>query len=152
MELMQPKTDDPAQQQSNIVLKVLPIMIGWFALNVPAALSVYWVVNNIVTTATSLFIRSTLKVEPVKAGGASSATMEPPPTIFTPPREKPSGFASPAPSPVSSDSVTPLTVIDAETLDEEDDDDEEDGSTAIGSGSSAPKKKRGKKGKKKKRN
>ena len=147
MELMQPKSDDPAQQQSNVVLKVLPIMIGWFALNVPAALSVYWVVNNIVTTATSVFIRSNLKVEPVKTGGGT-ATMEPPVTIFAPPREKPAGFASPAPAPISSDSVTPLTAIDAEVLD--DDDDDEDDDVADTPAPSKPKKKRGKKGKKRK--
>jgi YidC/Oxa1 family membrane protein insertase len=152
MELMQPKTDDPAQQQSNVVLKVLPIMIGWFALNVPAALSVYWVVNNIVTTGTSLFIRSTLKVEPAKtAGSAGAATMEPPATIFAPPREKPSGFGAPSSAPVPSDSVKPLTVIDAEVSDDDgDDNDDDDESTALSS-SSASKKKRGKKGKKKKR-
>ena len=149
MELMQPKSDDPAQQQSNVILKVLPIMIGWFALNVPAALSVYWVVNNIVTTATSVFIRSNLKVEPVKAGGggASSATMEPPATIFAPPREKPAGFGAPAPAPISSDSVTPLTAIDAEVLDDDDDDDFDDTPPPI---QPKPKKKRGKKGKKRK--
>jgi len=148
MELMQPKTDDPAQQQSNIILKVLPIMIGWFALNVPAALSVYWVVNNIVTTGTSLFIRNNLKVETVSPGGSSgSATMEPPATIFSPPREKPSGFASPTPSPVSRDAVKPLTPIDAEVL--EDDDSEDSGNSASEPSSGTTKKKRGKKGKKK---
>lgn len=148
MELMQPKSDDPAQQQSNVILKVLPIMIGWFALNVPAALSVYWVVNNIVTTATSVFIRNNLKVEPVKTGGsAGSATMEPPATIFAPPREKPAGFAAPAPAPISSDSVTPLTAIDAEVLD---DDDEDEDDVADTPSPSKPKKKRGKKGKKRK--
>lgn len=149
MELMQPKSDDPAQQQSNVILKVLPVMIGWFALNVPAALSVYWVVNNIVTTATSVFIRSNLKVEPVKAsGGTSSAAMEPPATIFAPAREKPAGFGTPAPSPISSDSVTPLTAIDAEVLDEFDDDDDVDDTPPPVQ--PKPKKKRGKKGKKRK--
>ena len=147
MELMQPKTDDPAQQQSNVILKILPIMIGWFALNVPAALSVYWVVNNIVTTSTSVFIRNNLKVEPVMAGsGTGSATMEPPATIFAPPREKPSGFGSPASPSVSSDGVKPLTAIDAEVL--KDDEDSDD--SAPESSSVTPKKKRGKKGKKKK--
>lgn len=145
---MQPKTDDPAQQQSNVILKVLPVMIGWFALNVPAALSVYWVVNNIVTTATSVFIRSTLKVEPVKTSAGGAATMEPPPTIFAPTREKPSGFGAPSSAPVSSNSVKPITAIDAEVL--EDDDDDEDGPEEAAPTSEAPKKKRGKRGKKRK--
>merc|ERR1712154_425744 len=65
MNLMQPK--DPAQQQNNIILKILPVMIGWFALNVPAALTVYWVVNNLVTTATTLAIRNSMDMTPVTA-------------------------------------------------------------------------------------
>jgi hypothetical protein len=32
------------------ILKFLPLMIGWFALNVPAGLGVYWVVNNGLST------------------------------------------------------------------------------------------------------
>jgi 60Kd inner membrane protein len=120
MELMQPKTQDPAQQQTNVILKVLPIMIGWFALNVPAALSVYWVVNNIVTTATSVIIRNTMKVEPIKTGGgAAAAAVKPPPTIFAPPPQKPAGFgatsASSAPK-IPRDAVKPLTAIDAEVV------------------------------------
>jgi 60Kd inner membrane protein len=120
MELMQPKTQDPAQQQTNVILKVLPIMIGWFALNVPAALSVYWVVNNIVTTATSLIIRNTMKVEPIKTGGggAAAAAAKPPPTIFAPPPQKPAGFgATSAASPkIPRDAVKPITAIDAEIM------------------------------------
>eukprot|EP00429_Kryptoperidinium_foliaceum_P068025 CAMPEP_0176064096 /NCGR_PEP_ID=MMETSP0120_2-20121206/31968_1 /TAXON_ID=160619 /ORGANISM="Kryptoperidinium foliaceum, Strain CCMP 1326" /LENGTH=392 /DNA_ID=CAMNT_0017397669 /DNA_START=223 /DNA_END=1401 /DNA_ORIENTATION=- len=149
MELMQPK-DGPAQ--GNAVLKVLPLMIGWFSLNVPAALCVYWVTNNIITTATSVLIRNSMKVETVSAGG--SATASPPSTneIFAPPplREKPAGFSSPAPSP-SSDGVSPITsnnVIDAEI----DDGDDEGGDDSTGEGMGEQQKKsRGKKKKKKRR-
>ncbi|KAL3917158.1 MAG: hypothetical protein SGPRY_006514, partial [Prymnesium sp.] len=49
-----PKTDDPAQQQSQAILKFLPLMIGWFSLNVPSGLGLYWLVNNVVTTATTV--------------------------------------------------------------------------------------------------
>lgn len=117
MELMQPKSDDPAQQQSNVILKILPLMIGWFSLSVPAALSIYWVTNNIVTTATSLVIRNSMQVAPPKTGGAGAATLEST-SVFTPPsRPKPVGFASTTPSSVD---VTPIT--DAEIIDVEDDD------------------------------
>lgn len=148
MELMQPKSDDPAQQQSNVILKLLPLMIGWFSLSVPSALSVYWVVNNIVTTATSVLVRSTMKVEPAKTG-ASDATgaasmSAPAQSIFSPPRERPAGFGDRSPS-VSQDGVKPITAMDAEIVEEEDDDD--DGETAMGTDK---KKKRGKGGKKKK--
>ena len=121
MELMQPKSDDPAQQQSNAILKFLPLMIGWFSLNVPAALCIYWVTNNIVTTATSVLIRNSMKTEPMTAsGGAAAATVAPPSDVFAPSvlGEKPAGFASSEPySPPSDDGVTPITgVVDAEVV------------------------------------
>ncbi|KAL7569257.1 hypothetical protein ACA910_016809 [Epithemia clementina (nom. ined.)] len=126
MELMQPK-GDAAQQQNNIVLKILPVLIGWFALNVPAALSVYWFVNNIVTTTISVAVRSSLKFEPVSVGGSATAVKtEPTPTIFAPPREKPAGFGqTPTVSPAQKDAVKPITVIDA-VVEEDDDEEDED--------------------------
>lgn len=121
MELMSPKSDDPAQQQSNIILKFLPLMIGWFSLNVPSALTVYWLTNNIITTGTSLFVRSQVKTpEPVGVGGSSTTVVEPPTQtepIFAPIREKPSGFGD-APISEPSDTIKPLTV-DAEIVDAE---------------------------------
>jgi YidC/Oxa1 family membrane protein insertase len=140
MELMQPKSVDPAQQQTNAILKVLPIMIGWFSLSVPSALSVYWVTNNIVTTASTLWIRSTMPVpEPNVGGGSSggSATMSPPvQSIFTPMREKPAGFGEQqrASVSVSSDGVKPITAMDAEIVnDVVDEDDDDDGEPTRGS-------------------
>ena len=72
--------------------------------------------------------------------------MEPPASIFAPPREKPIGFCSPAPSPISSDSVTPLTAIDAEVL--SDDGKDDNGDDEVAKAVSKPKKKQRKKGKK----
>jgi YidC/Oxa1 family membrane protein insertase len=112
MQLMQPKTDDPAQQQSNLILKLLPLMIGWFSLNVPAALCIYWVTNNIITTATSLIIKNTMQVQPISAGGGSAAASSraaEPPTIFAPPREKPAGFGT-------TSSAASAKAIDAEVV------------------------------------
>ena len=148
MELMQPKTTDPAQQQSNLILKVLPIMIGWFALTVPAALSVYWFTNNIVTTATSLWIRNSMKMEAPKTPGGVAA-MKAPDAIFSPSatREKPAGFGD-VQTPVKRDDVKPITVMDAEIVEDDDDDYEEEGGETVSSDGAS--KKRGK-GKKKKR-
>ena len=122
MEIMTPKD---SQQQGNVVLKLLPLMIGWFSLNVPAALCLYWVVNNIVTTATSVIIRNSMKMEPVSVGGSTTAVAPPPSEIFAPSplREKPAGFSN-TPSSFSRDEVTPITssssspVIDAEFVDD----------------------------------
>ncbi|CAJ1909269.1 unnamed protein product [Cylindrotheca closterium] len=147
MELMQPKQEGEAAQQSNAVLKFLPLMIGWFSLNVPAALCIYWVTNNIVTTATSLLIRNSMSNAPpvaVSAGSAASAPPMTPEAIFAPSplKEKASGFGS-------DPDVTPITgAIDAEVIDN----DSEGGDDAPGAGmmAEAPSsKKRG--GKKKKR-
>jgi YidC/Oxa1 family membrane protein insertase len=147
MQLMQPK--DPAAQQNNPVLKLLPLMIGWFALNVPAALTIYWVVNNLVTTATTLAIRNSMEMAPAVA---TSAVAEAPP-IFAPPREKPAGFASSETVPViDASGVKTLTnVVDVEI-------ESDDGEEAAGAGmegdapSGGSKKKRGKKRKKRSKN
>jgi YidC/Oxa1 family membrane protein insertase len=125
MELMAPpKSEDPAAQSSNAILKVLPLMIGWFSLNVPAALCVYWFANNIITTASSVYIRSSLKAEMATATpGASATATAPAPaqpqTIFAPPREKPSGFAESQPKASRGDGVKTITaVLDAEVVEE----------------------------------
>jgi len=149
MNLMQPKTDDPQQQQANVILKVLPFMIGWFALNVPAALGIYWVVNNIVTTATTLYVRSTMPaVEAVGGGGAaaSSTVMEATTTDFnpTPMNERAVGFGASD----AGDVMKTITPIDAEVV-------TEDAASIEGGGPdipSAPKSKRGKKKKKRRKN
>lgn len=58
--LISPPVDDPSQQGVQRVLKFMPLLIGWFSLNVPSGLGVYWVTNNILSTAQTLFIRSRL--------------------------------------------------------------------------------------------
>mmetsp|Transcript_4705 Transcript_4705/g.6983 ORF Transcript_4705/g.6983 Transcript_4705/m.6983 type:complete len:444 (+) Transcript_4705:183-1514(+) len=149
MELMQPKSDDPSQQQSNAILKVLPLMIGWFSLNVPAALCIYWVANNIVTTASTLIVRNSMKAEPIipGAGGATVAPPAPSQTVFTPPpvREKPSGFGAED----FGDGIKPITPIDAEIVDV--DTGAEPADAGAGLTSDQPTKKRGGSKKKKKR-
>jgi len=86
MSLMTPKSDDPAQQQSQAILKFLPLMIGWFSLNVPSGLGLYWITNNVITTATTLLIRKTVNADMALAGmdGSVSAStavdLDPPKT------------------------------------------------------------------------
>jgi len=142
MELMTPK-DQP--QQNNAVLKLLPLMIGYFSLNVPAALCIYWLTNNIVTTSITLFVRSQISTEAPIIPGASGAVIDAPAspsTIFTPPPPKPSGFG-PATIEVDADEVKTITskaVVDAEILDAD-----SDGAEKKVTPSSSKSKKRGKK-------
>jgi YidC/Oxa1 family membrane protein insertase len=142
MQLMQPKSEDSAAQQSNAILKFLPFMIGWFSLSVPAALTIYWFTNNIVTTATSLIIRNSMKVEPAAVASSTPDVSSEQRTLFSPPPLKPEGFgASQQSRSRSLDGVKPITAIDAEVVD---DDDMADGESGV---DSKPKssKKRGKK-------
>jgi YidC/Oxa1 family membrane protein insertase len=79
--LLTPKSDDPAQQQSQAILKFLPLMIGWFSLNVPSGLGLYWITNNVVTTATTLLIRrsvGTPELVTAGTGGAMAAELPKP--------------------------------------------------------------------------
>lgn len=140
MELMTPKEQ---KDQQPAFLKFLPLLIGWFSLSVPSALSVYWVTNNIVTTATSIIIRNNLKIEPATvSGGTIDVEAESvPASTFSPPtiREKPDGFGS-------SSGVTPITgsAIDVDTVD-----DVVESGEPIMESAPTSKKKRGKKRKKK---
>lgn len=72
--LLTPKSDDPAQQQSQAILKFLPLMIGWFSLNVPSGLGLYWITNNVVTTATTLLIRRSVGTPELATAGTGSVT------------------------------------------------------------------------------
>ena len=71
--ILTPKTDDPAQQQSQAILKFLPLMIGWFSLNVPSGLGLYWMTNNVLTTLTTVLIKKSVAT-PVAAGGPDLST------------------------------------------------------------------------------
>ena len=71
--LLTPKTDDPAQAQSQQILKFLPLMIGWFSLNVPSGLGLYWMTNNVLTTLTTVLIKKSVAT-PVAAGGPDLST------------------------------------------------------------------------------
>lgn len=110
-------------QDQPALLKFLPLMIGWFSLNVPAALGIYWVANNFITTALTLQIRRNLKasnpVSDVTNGDTSIMASATTTTPFNPApiRAKPSGFAA-SESIVSE--VTPITAMNAELIEVED--------------------------------
>lgn len=81
--LLTPKSDDPAQAQSQAILKFLPLMIGWFSLNVPSGLGLYWLTNNLVTTASTLAIRASVNADmAVATPAATPAAAEPKPAGF----------------------------------------------------------------------
>lgn len=82
--VMSPQSQDPSQQQANAILKFMPFLIGWFALNVPSGLGVYWVTNNLLTTAQTLFIRSRFPDLAASATAPSDASTSTPETSSLP--------------------------------------------------------------------
>lgn len=73
--LLQPPAQDEAAQKANGFLKFLPLLIGWFSLNVPSGLGVYWVTNTAFSTLQTLAIRKKFDAEAVAvgAGGGGGA-------------------------------------------------------------------------------
>jgi len=58
MQMMQPpQANDPSQANTQLILKFLPLMIGYFALSVPSGLSLYWLTNNILSTGQQVYLR-----------------------------------------------------------------------------------------------
>lgn len=55
--LLQPPNQDPAAAKANKFLKFLPVLFGYFALNVPSGLCVYWLTNSLLSTAQTVVIR-----------------------------------------------------------------------------------------------
>ena len=164
MELLSPKSEDPAQQQSQAILKFLPLMIGWFSLSVPSGLGLYWLTNNVITTASTLIIREmTPKIEIEIPGAGSAAAASPANTKGfggrrfgeviesraqdgSTVRIKPPGSQTAPSTPAQASIVDPSsTVVEATVVEIERDE---------GSGMAAeePKKKMAKKQRKKKRN
>ncbi|TVU21868.1 hypothetical protein EJB05_31539 [Eragrostis curvula] len=69
MEIMKPpQSNDPSQKNTQLILKFLPFMIGYFSLSVPSGLSIYWFTNNVLSTAQQVWLR--------KMGGAKPAVSE----------------------------------------------------------------------------
>lgn len=59
--IVSPQSNDPAQQQTQAILKFIPFMIGWFSLNVPSGLTLYWLVNNVISTGQQVYMKRTTK-------------------------------------------------------------------------------------------
>uniref|UniRef100_A0A0C9RKW1 TSA: Wollemia nobilis Ref_Wollemi_Transcript_13121_1900 transcribed RNA sequence n=1 Tax=Wollemia nobilis TaxID=56998 RepID=A0A0C9RKW1_9CONI len=72
MQIMQtPQADDPSQKNTQILLKFLPLMIGYFSLSVPSGLSIYWFTNNILSTTQQVWLRKLGGAKPVVDEGGS---------------------------------------------------------------------------------
>ncbi|XP_023001985.1 ALBINO3-like protein 1, chloroplastic [Cucurbita maxima] len=51
------QNNDPNMKSSQAITQFLPLMIGYFALSVPSGLSLYWLTNNILSTAQQAWLQ-----------------------------------------------------------------------------------------------
>lgn len=60
-------TGDPAAQKSQkVMLVIMPLMIGWFSLNLPAGIGIYWVVQSAYSFFQTFFVmRKPVEVVPL---------------------------------------------------------------------------------------
>jgi YidC/Oxa1 family membrane protein insertase len=73
MSLLTPPLDEKAtaeeretMEKSQVVLKYLPLLIGYFSLQVPAGLTIYWLISNTFTVAQSVLVKAYYKAYPPK--------------------------------------------------------------------------------------
>jgi len=60
------ESGDSSTQSTALVLRALPFLLGWFAMNAPAGLGLYWVFNNILTTTTTVTIKKLTERPPIE--------------------------------------------------------------------------------------
>ena len=112
----------PMTEQEEVTQRLvnnLPFITAFFSLNVPAGLAVYWIINNILTTAITLLVRNNFKDEQMPLEVAEMMAIVDAPVIIKKPKNLPG----------SSDLRKLAMQEDKEskgTTEEDDDDDDED--------------------------
>jgi len=69
--------EDEQSKTAATVLRFLPVMIGWFAMNAPSGLGLYWVFNNILTTATTVTVKKLVEKPILDVKGLDIAALGP---------------------------------------------------------------------------
>jgi YidC/Oxa1 family membrane protein insertase len=55
--------EDQTSKTTGLVLRALPFMLGYFAMNAPAGLGLYWIFNNLLTTASTFTVKKLTEVD-----------------------------------------------------------------------------------------
>jgi YidC/Oxa1 family membrane protein insertase len=82
MAIMNPPVDETQEgaKTQQLILKALPLMIGWFSLNVPSGLSLYYFSNSVFTMAQQIYLKklggAEIFVNPVSQPGTARRTGE----------------------------------------------------------------------------
>lgn len=59
-------SESDENKTASIAIRFLPFMLGWFAMNAPAGLGLYWVFNNILTTLTTVTVKKLVEKPEIK--------------------------------------------------------------------------------------
>jgi YidC/Oxa1 family membrane protein insertase len=103
--MMTPVTQDPQAQSMNSMMGIMPIMFGFFALQVPAGLVLYWVASNLFSMVQQYFATGLGSLGTMFGGKKPAAAVKPARPVKT--------IEVPAPAPAerqpSAVSQTPFT-------------------------------------------
>lgn len=58
--------EDQTTKNTAVVLRFLPFMLGYFAMNAPAGLGLYWIFNNLMTTASTFTVKKLTEVPEIE--------------------------------------------------------------------------------------
>ena len=83
-------------------LRLLPLMIGWFAMNAPSGLGLYWVFNNVLTTISTVTVKKLVEQDELEPEPIVSLA-----SLGLPRQIEPSPSPSLAPAPTPSPSPSP---------------------------------------------
>ncbi|MDM8519555.1 membrane protein insertase YidC [Anaerolineales bacterium HSG6] len=75
-QMMTPPSTDPQQAQMQSMMKFMPLMFGYFALIVPAGLTLYWFTNNLLMVAQQYFTKTHLETAPANGKNLSKPITE----------------------------------------------------------------------------
>jgi YidC/Oxa1 family membrane protein insertase len=67
-QMMTPPNPDPQQASMNSMMKIMPIMFGYFSLIVPSGLTLYWFTSNMLALIQQYFTQTSLKPATTPAG------------------------------------------------------------------------------------
>jgi YidC/Oxa1 family membrane protein insertase len=66
--MMTPPNPDPQQASMNSMMKIMPLMFGYFSLVVPSGLTLYWFTSNMLALLQQYFTQNNLKPATASAG------------------------------------------------------------------------------------
>lgn len=88
-QMLTPPTTDPQQAQMQQMMKFMPLMFGFFALSVPAGLTLYWFTSNALMLAQQYFTKVHFD-KPKLATAAAAADSSPSNVVLSQPEPVPS--------------------------------------------------------------